>query len=338
MHSNYGLTSTSSIRCKEGSPYNATYPLSAAETLSGQIVRFRIAIISDLDTNSKSEGENSWVSYLLKGYLTYNFEDDSVEIEWDQKKMVLKSNLAAGGRSMELSELTVFNGKLYSCDDRTGVIYEIHENDAIPWVILTDGDGTSAKGFKCEWFAVRDELLYVGGLGKEWTSTSGELINNNPQWVKSVTKEGEVHHHNWLSSYLAMRAAAGIQYPGYVIHESSAWSAVHRKWFFLPRRASSTAYNDIEDEHKGTNLLISANDEFTDIHVKTVGPVIPSHGFSSFKFIPRTNDKVIVALKSVEEDGKAATFITVFTIQGKILLPEQRIGDSSIKFEGIEFI
>ena len=47
---------------------------------------------------------------------------------------------------MELSELVVFNGHLYSVDDRTGVVYRIEGNQAVPWVILPDGDGSVAKG------------------------------------------------------------------------------------------------------------------------------------------------------------------------------------------------
>lgn len=53
------------------------------------------------------------------------------------------SNCAAG---MELSELVVFNGHLYSVDDRTGVVYRIEGNKAVPWVILPDGDGSVSKG------------------------------------------------------------------------------------------------------------------------------------------------------------------------------------------------
>lgn len=47
---------------------------------------------------------------------------------------------------MELSELVVFNGHLYSVDDRTGVVYRIEGSRAIPWVILPDGDGSISKG------------------------------------------------------------------------------------------------------------------------------------------------------------------------------------------------
>lgn len=62
--------------------------------------------------------------------------------------------------------------------------------------------------------AVKDEHLYVGGLGKEWTTTAGEVLNENPEWVKVVGFKGSVRHENWVSSYNALRAAAGIQPPG----------------------------------------------------------------------------------------------------------------------------
>ena len=48
---------------------------------------------------------------------------------------------------MELSELVAFNGRLYTCDDRTGVIYEITmSHKAVPWVVLQDGNGKVSKG------------------------------------------------------------------------------------------------------------------------------------------------------------------------------------------------
>lgn len=30
------------------------------------------------------------------------------------------------------------------------------------------------SGFKCEWATVKDEHLYVGGLGKDWTTPEGD--------------------------------------------------------------------------------------------------------------------------------------------------------------------
>ena len=105
----------------------------------------------------------------------------------------LKTHLSEKGRGAELSELIVFNGKLLTVDDRSGIgmyvyvlqrvhasmfvyfflVFEIRGSDLIPWVKLNDGPGSTAKGFKSEWMAVKGHRLFVGGLGKEWTSTSG---------------------------------------------------------------------------------------------------------------------------------------------------------------------
>ena len=69
-------------------------------------------------------------------------------------------------------------------------------------------------GFKAEWLAVREEHLYVGGLGKEWTTTAGEFLNHNPEWVKVVGHRGDVRHQNWVPQYEFLKAAAGISPPG----------------------------------------------------------------------------------------------------------------------------
>lgn len=70
--------------------------------------------------------------------------------------------------------------------------------------------------------------------------------------------------------------------------------------------------------------------------VTYIGETIPTHGFASFKFLPATDDSVIVALKSEEDKGRSATYIIAFHIDGKILLPETKVAD--LKYEGIEFI
>lgn len=123
---------------------------------------------------------------------------------------------------------------------------------------------------------------------------------------------------------------------GYLIHESASWSDTLQRWFFLPRRASHERYSEKADEQRGTNLLLSSTQDFGDVTVGRVGEVVPTHGFSSFKFIPDTDDQIIVALKSEEDNGKISSYIMAFTLDGRFLLPETRIG--SVKYEGIEFI
>ena len=70
--------------------------------------------------------------------------------------------------------------------------------------------------------------------------------------------------------------------------------------------------------------------------MKHIGERIPTHGFSSFKFIPGTKERLAVALKSEEVKGKVASYIMAFSMDGKVLLPETKISD--YKFEGIEFV
>jgi soluble calcium-activated nucleotidase 1 len=51
-------------------------------------------------------------------------------------------------------------------------------------------------------------------MGKEWTTNSGELVNNNPQWIKVISPHGEVHSRNWVSNYKRLREAIDIEFPG----------------------------------------------------------------------------------------------------------------------------
>ncbi|XP_076879692.1 soluble calcium-activated nucleotidase 1b isoform X2 [Brachyhypopomus gauderio] len=315
--------------------YNTTYPLSPPErTPDG--VRYRIAVIADLDTGSRGQKDNTWFSYLRRGYLVVSHGGDQVAVEWDPDTAVLESHLAEKGRGMELSDLVAFNGQLYSVDDRTGVVYRIEGDRVVPWVILADGDGTISKGFKAEWLAVKGEHLYVGGLGKEWTTTTGDFVSNDPLWVKVIGFRGDVHHENWASQYSALRSAAGIVPPGYLIHESAVWSELRGRWFFLPRRASSERYDEAADERRATNLVLSCPADFSGVEAWRAGPPHPARGFSAFRFIPDTGDKTVLALKSEEDAGHVATYVTAFTLDGRVLLPETKIGD--VKFEGLEFI
>jgi soluble calcium-activated nucleotidase 1 len=302
-------------------------------------ISYRIGIITDLDENSKHPSKLlTWVSYFKRGKLVLNTEQDNkVSVKWDSDNIVYDSSLAQGGRAMELSELVCFDGRILSMDDRTGVVYQLFEQHVSPWVIMADGDGQEKKGFKGEWATVKDGQLYIGGLGKEWTTKTGEILNFNPQYVKVIGPSGAVTHISWVGNYKKLLKAAGIEPPGYLIHESAVWSRVHKKWFFLPRRASKLKYDDQADERRGTNMLLSCNEDFSVCDRTFIGPLNQTHGFSSFKFIPGTNEQQIVALKTQEVDGNIASYIMAFDINGRILMREQQI-PGSYKFEGIEFL
>lgn len=154
-------------------PYNTTYPLTNPVKLAGGWIKYRIGAIADMDVKSKLVGEEAtWISYLKTGDILWNPEFREMKVEWDPEEtgmVKLKSSWAYGNRGMELSELVVFNGRVYGVDDRTGVVYEIDGNLAIPWVILTDGNGRNTKGMS---------LWYIGMLKAQNSGTSSTSIKS----------------------------------------------------------------------------------------------------------------------------------------------------------------
>lgn len=69
-------------------------------------------------------------------------------------------------------------------------------------------------GFKSEWAAVKDEKLYVGSTGKEKMNADGKIIDNNQQWIKIISPQGEVRSENWVSNYARLRKAINSEFPG----------------------------------------------------------------------------------------------------------------------------
>ena len=78
-------------------PYNDTYPLSPPEKTKHGI-RYRIGVIADLDTASRSSKDQTWFSYMKRGYLTVSDSADRLELEWDAETVTLESHLAEKGR------------------------------------------------------------------------------------------------------------------------------------------------------------------------------------------------------------------------------------------------
>ena len=60
-----------------------------------------------------------WSSYLKTGVLVAR-NDGTLTVKLDHT-VELTSHLSEKGRGAELSELIVFNGKLYTVDDRSGI-------------------------------------------------------------------------------------------------------------------------------------------------------------------------------------------------------------------------
>ncbi|XGW33599.1 hypothetical protein V3C99_017760 [Haemonchus contortus] len=311
-----------------------TIPIKLNDVDNGNLL-LPFGIIGDMDSQSRQG--NVWHSPMVIGTLALTADRKSAAVEW-LSSFNYTSVLNYGNRGMELSDLIYFNGKLMSVDDKTGIVYRIDGRRVIPWVILSDENGTDPTPFKGEWLTSKDGFLYCGSNGKERTTPMGEFINDSPMYVKRISKDGVVESQNWVQRFISLRAAIEILFPGYVIHEAVQWSKVHKRWFFLPRHKSKLAYNVNTVEETGANVLLSANENFTNFNAVMIGHEVLTKEFSAFQFVPGTNDTVIVAIKSQElAQLPFASFIMVFTIHGRIILDETRI-PGEIKYEGISFL
>ncbi|CAM9337634.1 unnamed protein product [Chrysoparadoxa australica] len=284
---------------------------------------WNIAAITDLDKNSKQDGGKSYVANMKRGQLKKD-ANGYFDVVWSADEK-LKSGHNEGGRGMELSELIDFQGKLYTMDDRSGIVFEAIREDTGDWHvapkwILGEGDGSHDKGMKIEWAAIKDGEMVLGSFGKEYTAEDGSVISMNNNWVCFIDGEGRVRREDWTALYNAIRRKVGAVFPGYVVHEAGAWSQRLKQWVFLPRRVSDQPYNDMLDERKGSNLLVTVDPKGLKVEAREVGTLTPERGFSTFKFVPGTEEKVIVAIKSEESEaaGTQDSYITVFTIDGKV--------------------
>jgi len=298
---------------------------------------YRFVVVTDMDVDSRVGTTDKWRGILKSGILKRD-SSGSYTVSWkDETELFGKYN--EGGRGMELSELVYFNKKLLTCDDRSGIVFEVDmkTNNVYPLYVFS-GNEAKEKGFKCEWMTVKDDTLYIGSMGKEWTSLSGEHINNDPLFVQTVKVDGTTASLDWSENFHRIDREVGIESSstGYMVHEAVNWDPVSKTWIFLPRRVSKEVYNANTEGEKGSNLMIVASEDFGRVNVSQLGDLIATHGFSSFKFIPHRHHEVIV-LKSVEHDSVIETYIAVFNlVTQQVLMKETMVG--KYKFEGIEFI
>ncbi|GBG26302.1 Soluble calcium-activated nucleotidase 1 [Hondaea fermentalgiana] len=304
-------------------------------------------IVADLDRQSKlalGEKHAGWRSFFKKARLFKDSTSNKWEISWDAD-IELQTHLGEDGRGLELSELVNWQDRLWTFDDRSGVVFELTEEDSIciPRYILMEGDGNNAKGQKTEWATVKDGKLIVGSFGKPYTQ-NGVITTRNNLWISIIHPSGAIEHEDWTVNYERMQQDTDSVYPGYMVHEAIHFDQLNRLWYVLPRRVSHDAYDEKRDEVMGSNLMLVYDEHFGKLVKKlSIGSLVPTHGWSSFKFVPFTNNRVILGLRSMEiedkdnGDGEQNTYVTIFDVDGNVFLEEQLIPGAH-KYEGIEFL
>eukprot|EP00984_Skeletonema_dohrnii_P028227 scaffold18136_cov114-Skeletonema_dohrnii-CCMP3373.AAC.2 len=317
---------------------------------------FHFAAVTDLDKLSLVADSKKplFRSTLLPGKLVRDAATNRYNVEFEPIRTLVSQHNEAG-RGMELSELTIYKNRLLSFDDRTGTVFEIlsspdaADSYVVPRFVITEGDGDTDKGMKWEWATIKNNELILGSMGKEFTNPDGSIDNTNNLWVAVLNDRGELRREDWERKFNFVRELVGASPPGYIIMEAILWSDHLKKWVFLPRRISSSTYDEVEDERKGSNKVVLVNDSFTegtvvDIKMKP-SDLDPLHGFSTFAFVPGTGDHHAMAVRSVEEDCtgpdelcKQRSYVMVFDVlTGEVLMDEVKI-ELEEKFEGLEFV
>uniref|UniRef100_A0A6P6Y4Q4 Soluble calcium-activated nucleotidase 1-like n=1 Tax=Dermatophagoides pteronyssinus TaxID=6956 RepID=A0A6P6Y4Q4_DERPT len=217
----------------------------------------------------------------------------------------IRGNFNELQRGMELSDVVAWNNRYYTFDDRTGIVFELLPFVNKPSVLQSE---TNSKGFKIEWASVKDNMLYIGSIGKEYVSPDGVTVLHEDLFgvIRLNDNKLEPVREDWKRRYQALRAISGCPYPGYLIHEAARFSNVRREWVFLPRRCSTKPYDEVSDEIRGCNLILGISEANT-IWKRKIRKRSRNQrkGYSAFAFMPGTNDEVLVAL-STEENSSTA--------------------------------
>jgi len=146
--------------------------------------QFRFAAVTDLDQLSRMADEEKlkFRSLLQPGTITHNVKSNKYTIDMEETRTLITGHNEAG-RGGEFSELTIFDNHLLTFDDRTGDVFEILNKEdgkssfVAPRYVMSEGEGDTDKGMKWEWSTVKDGLLYIGSMGKEYTNKDGSVAN-----------------------------------------------------------------------------------------------------------------------------------------------------------------
>jgi soluble calcium-activated nucleotidase 1 len=336
----------------------------AADALRSNGSEFLFAAVADLDELSrldpKKQEKPEFYSWLLPGSLrklsstgtTGGNRLYEIDLKYDaRRKIVTKHNEA--GRGAEFSELTLFENRLVTFDDRTGKVFEVlnsadgAESFVVPRFVVSEGDGDTDKGMKWEWSTVKDGELYMGSMGKEYTLPDGTVKNRNNLWIAVINSLGQIRRVDWTQQYSFVRHALKCDFPGYLIIEACRWSSEMKKWVFLPRRISREAYDEVKDEQKGGRELVLVDEgfSFSTVVKLNLDSQDPLKGFSTFAFVPNSGDRHALAIRSVEDNcvnftpqcEQRSYFVVIDVTTGEQLSDEVKY-PGTVKYEGVEFV
>lgn len=304
------------------------------------IRKYKLALIADNDKLSK-QSNSIFKSNILQIELV------SHKGHYKLRNLKKKINLETGHNykesGAELSELINIDNILYTFCDKTGFMYKIEKNKnkyiLNPYIFFSNGKKTDTP-LKIEWCFKKGSKLIVGSQG-----IFVKKYNVNSRIIGILClKTNKISYRNY-NIYNKLRKFLNIPTEGYIIIETIIYDNISDFLYILPRKISMVSFNKKTDSKLGNNIMIRCkiNDDlncsnFEKIYIgKNSYDKEDETGFSSVKFIPNTSNKLIIALKTLEQYKKIETYIQIFDINGKVLLKSIKISKDN-KYEGIEFI
>lgn len=308
--------------------------------LSYMEAEYAFGLVADLDLLSRDPQEFLWRSYLKKGWvvrLSDRGQRERFTIRWDQE-LELSSFTATRNRSMELSEMVRYNRVLVAFCDYSGLAYKIDPVTGKTfqrWAVA-DGDGNEPKPFKSEWATIKDDTIWLGSIGFEWMAADGTVAHRNAEWVKAIDSNGMFRNINWHPVYQTIRSVTNTTLPGFLWHEAVEWDPQAGLWVMLPRFASNSSMYQPGCEHNNTaDLLVVADERFSEISVRRLAHHDPRYGFTSVKRLP--GSRLFMALRVHEDGDYHHTQAAVIDLEGRFYTEPPYIDVGYRKFEGLAF-
>lgn len=312
-----------------------------------------VLFVTDKDHLSRHPSTFEWAAGITVATLRLDPVAFTFSLQFNQT-LSISSQVAYANRSMELSAMEFFRGHLMAFCDRSGIQFylDLFRRQGYVKTMIRNGDGLQVTPFKTEWATIKDDHLFVGGTGKEWTTAENVVLNEHMKWVKQIDQDGRIINVNWKYVYDKLREISNTSYPGYIVHESVSFNHRRRQWVFVPRRMSTLPYSDPIDIRMGANTLFLVSEDFRKIEMRTVGPLETDWGFTCIKPILFSNEYLaahpelldyylgIKAKESLNENGESiheGSKLVVFDLEGNLHSEFHTLHDTD-KYEGIAFL
>ncbi|KPM10072.1 calcium activated nucleotidase 1b-like protein [Sarcoptes scabiei] len=317
-----------------GEAYNGSYPLTPP-FVKGNEITYRWAMIADY---GQRYGDK-YRSEMKFGTLTINTKTLTINFDFEKNKRTVQTIFAANGFGAQFADLSVFNGRLYTCDRSSGIVYEVvNPGLLVPWLILANGNGRRHHtGFPCRWMTVKGTKMFIGSDGLT-RKVRGREINDNRQWVKQVSVGGIVDQTHWSRFYRQLMQA--VQPPltrqQRLKHEAVVYDRYTQQWTFLPHVVPLTP----KTKH---NILLRADNYFSLIKYIPLKLTRFDRIFTSVKIIPGLKNLpkgvtgVAVGIRVQQDQKDPQTTIVAFALPTGIILRNDTWIDSNA-FTGFEFV